>query len=591
MWKTWIGFGLIVLLVTGGLAWLSVVLLRFERDSFEADARERMGANLRLAVWRIDSLMAPVIAQEAARPPDQYRSLYPPPGAETGKSDRVAPTDILIPSPILKLPSEWALLNFQIDADGTFHSPQVPPAHLTAKAVANGVTLREIDSRRNTLNLLQGTVDVEDLDRKLAGILSDRANGSTGDMNIFFNEPVAAPNPTPQSMVQSRAAMGNLNARQRALNRYAGQEFQQVADNTFPVPRPSKVKVSHLIPLWLPSKEDGSPSLILVRRVEKKGAVFHQGVLVDWPQLKGIAEEEVKDLFPDAALRPCERVASTDMDKALAVLPAVLDPGSPPSPEPPDWLTPVRVGLASLWIATLAGAAVVGAGLRSLLALNRRRLDFVSAVTHELRTPLTTFRMYAEMLKEGMVPEEKRSSYFATLHEESRRLSHLVQNVLDYSRLESDRLAAKREKAPLARHLERAVDVLRERCEQKGVPFQLCPDPPFETEVALDGTAVGQILYNLVDNACKYGEGEVTLEIERKGDRLLFIVSDRGAGIDGSEREGIFAPFQRGRESEGKGAGVGLGLALCRRWAVEMGGKLRLEGGKGSRFVLDLPVN
>jgi two-component system sensor histidine kinase KdpD len=112
---------------------------------------------------------------------------------------------------------------------------------------------------------------------------------------------------------------------------------------------------------------------------------------------------------------------------------------------------------------------------------------------------------------------------------------------------------------------------------------------PLETEVSLDPSALGQILYNLVDNACKYGEGEVKLQVSTAVDRLRFTVVDGGGGLDGAEGERIFSPFTRGRSSEGRGAGVGLGLALCRRWAREMGGDLRLEKGEGTRFVLELP--
>jgi signal transduction histidine kinase len=280
-------------------------------------------------------------------------------------------------------------------------------------------------------------------------------------------------------------------------------------------------EVSFLIPLWLPGGASTGPLLVLIRRVVTKGKKILQGVLVDWPRLKAMAEKEVRDLFPAAELRPAREGFPRDPGRTLAVLPAELHPGHRPGPAEGPFLTPLRLGLASLWIALLAGTAVVGAGLRSLLALNRRRLDFVSAVTHELRTPLTTFRMYTEMLLEGMVPEEKRPEYLASLFEESGRLSHLVQNVLDYSRLESNHGSSKRETASLEQHLSRALPPLRERCEQKGVPFRLDVASSTETQVALDASALGQILFNLVDNACKYGEGEVRLSVSFEGARAL----------------------------------------------------------------------
>jgi signal transduction histidine kinase len=417
--------------------------------------------------------------------------------------------------------------------------------------------------------------------------------GAPGEGWFVFNEVPTVTFSSPQKAQgqwkQGKQQIENWNARQRAMNRHAGQVSQQ---NVFQNPSvtTATAEVSHLVPLWIGTPGAAPPFLVLVRRVRKEGRKFLQGVLVDWPKLRAMAKEEVKDLFPEARLLPRNRNAPDDPDRTLAVLPAMLEPGRLPEVESEPAWTPVRIGLLSIWAAFVCGTLVVGAGLRSLLALNRRRLDFVSAVTHELRTPLTTFRMYAEMLKDGMVPEGKSRDYFVTLHEESQRLSHLVQNVLDYSRLESDRLTPKRESAPLGAHLERSLPTLRERCESKGVGFRAPEEAALDAEVSLDASALGQILFNLVDNACKYGEGEVALSASSERGRVRFTVSDGGRGIDGAEARRIFSPFARGRDSETRGPGVGLGLALCRRWAREMGGDLRLEGGEGARFVLDLPA-
>jgi signal transduction histidine kinase len=344
------------------------------------------------------------------------------------------------------------------------------------------------------------------------------------------------------------------------------------------------------VPLWCTSGDDDELLLVLAREVVTGEGRTIQGVLLDWEKLKAVASEEVAELFPRALLRPLTDASPIDPDRTLAVLPAVLDPGPRAPPASPGFFTVVRVGLGVTWAAFLIGAVVVGAGLRGLLALNRRRLDFVSAVTHELRTPLTTFRMYSEMLRDGMVPAGKEKEYFSVLHDESLRLAHLVQNVLDYSRLETRREEAKEQTGSLGALLEPAVRRLGERCDRAGRAFRVAAGADSQLEISLDTAALEQILLNLVDNACKYGEGEVELSVEADGGTLCFRVRDHGPGIPAPDAERIFSAFHRGPGAEGKGPGVGLGLSLCRQWARGMGGDLKLVPGEGCCFALTLPL-
>ena len=120
-------------------------------------------------------------------------------------------------------------------------------------------------------------------------------------------------------------------------------------------------------------------------------------------------------------------------------MPFQLDPGPAPPPPSAGW-TPLRVGLASPGSAALVALLAVGLGGWSLIDLSQRRIRFVSAVTHELRTPLTTLQLYLDMLVNGLVRDEKqRGEYIQTLNAEANRLSRLVGNVLDFSRLENQR--------------------------------------------------------------------------------------------------------------------------------------------------------
>jgi signal transduction histidine kinase len=209
------------------------------------------------------------------------------------------------------------------------------------------------------------------------------------------------------------------------------------------------------------------------------------------------------------------------------------------------------------------------------------------------------------------------------LHKESERLSHLVENVLSYARLERGRAAARVEDTTPGALLARIEERLRQRAQQGGltVRTEIADDvaaAPFRT----DTTAVEQVLFNLVDNATKYGRpkegspvagvvdpgpasarpataqassGTVTISVARqRPDRLAIRVADQGPGLTAAARKRLFQPFSKSAtEAAHSQPGVGLGLALCRRLARdEMRGDLVLErtGPGGTVFRLELPL-
>jgi signal transduction histidine kinase len=245
-------------------------------------------------------------------------------------------------------------------------------------------------------------------------------------------------------------------------------------------------------------------------------------------------------------------------------------------------------------LATVALAVL----LQGVLALSERRAAFVSAVTHELRTPLTTFRMYAEMLAEGMVPDEvRRHEYLQTLKVEADRLSHLVENVLQYARLERGAAGRHRERVALGSLLSRMESRLRERAAQAEMTlaWDLAEDAG-QHEIDTDPAAVEQILFNLVDNACKYARHAADRRVHCGAvlgvGKVQLVVRDHGPGIDPQHRRRLFRPFSKSAQEAARSApGVGLGLALCRRLAGELGGTLAVECPPqgGTAFTLSLP--
>jgi signal transduction histidine kinase len=255
------------------------------------------------------------------------------------------------------------------------------------------------------------------------------------------------------------------------------------------------------------------------------------------------------------------------------------------------------VALGVAWICVLASVLSAGLLLGGSLRLSDRRAAFVSAVTHELRTPLTTFRMYTEMLDEGMVPgESDRSEYLGVLRREAERLSHLVENVLAFARLERGRALARTEVVSLGELVDRLSCSLSRQAERCGAVLAVeHPGTAAGITVSADPSAVEQVMSNLVDNACKYGCGEdrrVHLQASCDGRAVLLTVRDHGPGIARAETRRIFRPFRKSaREAAHSAPGVGLGLALSRELARAMGGDLRLAnpGAPGALFVLSLP--
>ncbi|MFL5322195.1 MAG: sensor histidine kinase, partial [Myxococcaceae bacterium] len=309
----------------------------------------------------------------------------------------------------------------------------------------------------------------------------------------------------------------------------------------------------------------------------------------------------IGDLLPNASLIKQDWSVR---ENRLASLPVMLVPGSLSGSDARAAFRRVRSDdsdgvpllaiLLAAWGATGLAIVALSVSLHSAMTLSERRAAFVSAVTHELRTPLTTVRMYSEMLANGMVKEDgQRADYHATLHREAERLSHLVDNVLAYSRLEKRGPARPMTYMTVGELLERCAPRLEERALAGEMVLDLDRNSALsELRIRTDPGAVEQILFNLVDNACKYGGDGLarTLRIDAQSWRgkIAVSVADDGKGLPADVRTRLFEPFSKSSEEAAATApGVGLGLALSRQLARELGGDLRYDpASKGARFVL-----
>jgi signal transduction histidine kinase len=280
-------------------------------------------------------------------------------------------------------------------------------------------------------------------------------------------------------------------------------------------------------------------------------------------------------------------------DWALAV------EGSFPSPE--AWARRslwINLGLALATTAALLAA--VGLALRSAdraTQLSQMKTEFVSNVSHELRTPLASIRVFGEFLRLGRVNDpEKVREYGEYIEAESGRLTQLVDNLLDFARIDSGRRELRLEDVDLPALVAETLRGFEVRLRQGGFEVETALPPEPLPPIWADRAAVAQVLSNLLDNALKYSGPARWLRVElaREPGCVAMSVSDRGPGIDPSEQERIFDEFYRvgnGLVHDAKGSG--LGLAIVRHVAEAHGGSatVRSRPGEGSTFRVRWPTH
>ncbi|HEY2881769.1 MAG TPA: ATP-binding protein [Pirellulales bacterium] len=721
-WQIWIAYAASLSLAIAAVGWLSVKALQADAAKAVAEHQAALDNNTRLALWRMDSLISPLIAQESARPYFAYNAFNTTQETNTKVAKGKGTKEVAVPSPLLCQSTPLVKLHFQFDPKTRLTSPEVPQGKYVARAVPEILPEEQFRCNEKLLTSVKQTIDVSSMLTQLPpaepatamplfatlnmGNLNNtyfngQGGGGGGQNAMMANGPVqtpsqpnaAAPNappnnltnnagqgqqlrsnsqpsysqsgnsqsyssqmanppasfgpansppnqiaPGPQSAGQSQGDLSNDNAASQQPPAYPSQQslaqqgeqaqrqqfdsannrgqidFQararSVAQSNSAAQNygansdangsigasDTEVQMSMMTPLWI----DGD--LVLARRVSIAGEDYVQGCLLDWPAIKTELLGSVEDLLSGAELKPATNTdASATFDaNRLASLPLVLSPGTIAGDNADAPLSPIKQSLFVAWAAMGLAAIAVAIVLQGVITLSERRGAFVSAVTHELRTPLTTFRMYAEMLSTGMVREEAdRRSYLETLRIEADRLTHLVGNVLAYAKLERGSPAGRIETVTVERLLQVATERLADRATQAGFTLSVEPnDGVFSRLVQADPAAVEQILFNLVDNACKYAASatdrmlNLTAASAADGKQISLRLRDHGAGVLLAEQRRLFQPFRKSaRDAAYSAPGVGLGLALSKRLAQQMHGDLRFEPtADGACFALFLPA-
>lgn len=371
-----------------------------------------------------------------------------------------------------------------------------------------------------------------------------------------------------------------------------------------------QIRIEPFVPLVVPGANPATSifggQVFLLRHVQIEDRHLLQGFQLDEHRLVTEVEESARRFMRDGMDFELPRVRKAngraDDTEKKAAYTAILDFGFGDlvlslKELDPAWIIKRGGELHRIYFGILATvvAAVTLAlvslwhNVRAQVRLAAKKDDFISAVSHELRTPLTSIRMYSEMLEKNWIKsQDKLAEYYRSMRQESERLSRLVENVLDFARLQKGRKRYAFRLGSLNDCVAEVVEMMRPYAEQRGFVIRTDFEPLGQTP--FDKDAVTQIVVNLIDNAVKYAAcaTDETIGVHTRGqDGFIIIeVEDRGPGVPHRQRKKVFEEFYR---FEGKATGqfagqpqpqttgTGLGLTLVKRFAEAHGGYVEID--------------
>ena len=628
-------FGVLTALLLTFVAWRTYGAL-----DREARAQVRFFADRLLD--QIEAELAELVRREENRAVDEYRHT-------------LAQASGPIQSPLARLPADPFILGyFQNNPDGSFQTPlaenlkdlpadlaeriqqlqtintnfnqrkfvirspaplpeKVRPPSVAAKEAQSSFADRYLKSteRKQTKSMLgQEQTRVEEI---TAGQAMNLAQEAPGQAAVLKEEYAAsdrqADEMAPSDYRQPRAAADRFapatQRRQMAENQMAETRAAAADSDRFQV---------EVAPLQSVDMDDGR--VFIFRRIDIDGRIYRQGFVLD---LQAFLDHLLADDYDPqpiaryahltltaggfqassdrsglaAAASAGDWVAGRTFPAPFAFLGAEMHAESlPPSPA----RRTLTLALAILGIVMVAGLLAIYHSARAVLDLSERRSRFVSAVTHELKTPLTNIRMYIEMLDQGIAATPQREQeYLGILASESARLSGLIHNVLELSRLEQHTRRFNLRQGDLSDVLADVRSVMAESLAREG--FELTVDNGELPVFAYDREVLVQVLINLLENSIKFGRHlprkRIVITTQVRDGSVELKVTDSGPGIPKRDLKQVFDDFYRADNDLTRVAGgTGIGLALVKKFLVAMGGRVRAHNndGPGCTIILSLPV-
>jgi signal transduction histidine kinase len=293
--------------------------------------------------------------------------------------------------------------------------------------------------------------------------------------------------------------------------------------------------------------------------------------------------ESSNNLFPDLSFGAAPRDNAATADASEYAQSSIL----------------LGLGAATL---SLIGLGLTWRATRREMMVAQLKSDFLASISHELKTPLTAIRAFGDLLHSGRARDSGRvREYGGMIKTESDRLTGLINNILEMSRLERNVQRYRLEEGSLSEEVAAIVEFFRHSAEAKGFVIEVeLPSPPLRTE--FNKSAIRQALLNLLSNAARYSAvpppgspnaSRIEVAVRRDETDAIIEVRDFGIGIPKSEQRNIFTPFHRAPQAEAQtNGGTGLGLAVVIEVARAHGGKVSLESepGKGATFRIHLPL-
>lgn len=599
---TWMIFAGAMLAAAAIVGWLTMGVLRADRLTQQLQQQALFESKVRVALWRLDSVAAPLLALESSR------SSYLP-AAAIENSPRLT-CRLLKGSAERRRDGRWV-----VKSDETSEAKSVAAIQQTIaqtewwSGLLDPLDVPTTDDRAAAVSIVgndsPGPWQASDDELVVASVLAELIEWPSQSQvqdAVVMNpanefQQGATQNSMSQPRGQSQLPQTDVASRQQFVNNVrqlaAGainQSLQAMSNPNPKLAKPDGLLIGTHSMVWV------GDELLMARKIRWKNSDTFaiECRILNWPEWQRVLASQIRSLFPDARLVPSTTSPRTDASHwQMVSLPVALELNSVDVSV--DWPRSLIVA----WLMLALAAVAVGWLLWQTQSLSERRAAFVSAVTHELRTPLTTFRLYTEMLSDGLVADpEQQQTYFRTLAREANRLTHLVENVLSFARLERGRSTSRNESLTVGALCDRCTPRLAQRVAETPLQWTVdMADDVHAVPLVTNVTAIEQVLFNLVDNACKYAiearDTRLVFGVRRERERVVISLRDFGPGLSMAAKKTLFAAFEKSSSQAAETApGIGLGLSLSRRLARDLGGDLVCvdQSSPGVLFELRLPL-